>query len=306
MINLTTSIKNIDKKAIVQYSYPIANITSSSPNVFSLRFNGFNPNFSASFNPKKNSSTYISGVCVKATVAQKRHNIGGSNAELVLEHKTSNNTTFYVVVPLVFDASMPSASRLDVLFLNEEDRVVDLNAELKQNKTLFCYKNNGKPDSYIFVFDTPIFIQKNVPSNLISFKDIFDGITKNSGFKITNAQPIEDEIECEYVTQTDVNASPADTKKLTTILSWVFILLALLLCLIYVLKMVASKAEPDSANSVYMVFGGIGLILFIIFITLFTQTVNKKIEYGSMTTFSLMLLMLSLFAYNGYFKKTTI
>lgn len=306
MINLTTSITNIDKKAIVQYSYPIANITSSTPNVFSLRFNGFNPNFSASFNPKKNSSTYISGVCVKATVAQKKHNIGGSNAELVLEHKTSNNTTFYVVVPLVFDASMPSASRLDVLFLNEEDRVVDLNAELKQNKTLFCYKNNGNPDPYIFVFETPIFIQKNVPSNLISFKDIFDGITKNSGFKITNAQPIEDEIECEYVTQTDVNATPADTKKLTTILSWAFILLALLLCLIYVLKMVASKAEHDSADSVYMVFGGIGLILFIIFITLFTQTVNKKIEYGSMTTFSLMLLMLSLFAYNGYFKKTSI
>jgi hypothetical protein len=306
MIKLT-SITNIDKKAIVQYSYPIANITSSTPNVFSLRFNGFNPNFSASFNPKKNNSTYISGVCVKATVAQKRHNIGGSDAELVLEHKTSNNTTFYVVVPLVFNTSMPSASGLDVLFLNEkEDRVVDLNAELKKKRTLFCYKNNGNPDSYIFVFESPIFIQKDAPSNLISFKDIFDGITKNSGFKITNAQPIEDEIECEYVTQTDVNAPPADTKKLTTILSWAFILLGLLLSLIYVLKMVASKAEPDSANSVYMVFGGTGLILLMIYIRLFTATKNKKIEYGSMTTFSLMLLMLSLFAYNGYFKKTSI
>ena len=62
VVNLS-SIKNIDKKAVVQYSYPIANITSSSSNVFSLRFNGFNPNFSASFK-----NTYISGVCIKATL----------------------------------------------------------------------------------------------------------------------------------------------------------------------------------------------------------------------------------------------
>ena len=149
---------------------------------------------------------------------------------------------------------------------------------------------------------TPIFIEKELPTNLTNFGG-FDGMKKKSGFKIPNAQNIEDEIECEYVTQTDVNATPADKKKLTTIISWAFILLGLLLSLIYVLKMVAKKADPDSANSLYMVFGGTGFILFIIYFRLFTQTMNKKIEYGSMTTFSLMLLMLSLFAYNGYFNN---
>jgi hypothetical protein len=301
MVNLK-NIKNIDKKAIVQYSYPIANITSSSPNVFSFRFNGFNPNFSASFN-----NNYISGVCVKATIAKKKHDIiSGSNAELVLEHKMSNNTTFYVVVPLVFDASMPSSSNLKILFLNEEDRVLDLSAELKNKKNIFCYKNNTKAATYIFVFESPIFIENELPTNLTIFPVFKEGMKKNTGFRITNAQNIDNEIVCEYVTQTDVNATPADTKNLTTILSWAFFLLGVMLLLIYALKMIANKAAPDSANSLYMVLGVTGFILLIIYIRLFTTTVNKKIEYGSITIFSIMLLTLSLFAYNGYFNNVKI
>ena len=76
------------------------------------------------------------------------------------------------------------------------------------------------------------------------------------------------------------------------------------MALVYVLTMVANKAEPESANVIYMVLGGTGLLLLMIYIRLFSRTNTKKIEYGSMTFLSIMMLLLSLFAYNGYFKKT--
>ena len=298
VVNLS-SIKNIDKKAVVQYSYPIANITSSSSNVFSLRFNGFNPNFSASFK-----NTYISGVCIKATLANKTHNINNNNAELVLEHKKSDNTTFYVVIPLIFDTATQS-TKLDPLFSSEEDRVIDLDSVLKKKSNIFCYKNDSNAAPYIFVFETPVYIKKEKPSNL-SYFDKFNGIKSDSKFKITNGQNIENEIECEYVTETDISANTPDKKMLTTILSWTFILLGLIVCWVYILTMVANKADPDSANTVYMIGGGIGFVLFMMYIRLFTNTTTKKIEYGSMTFFSIMVLLLSLIAYNGYFIKNSI
>jgi hypothetical protein len=294
-VNLT-NIRKINKKAIVQYSYPVANIIQpdNKKYEFSLRFNGFNPNFSASFD-----NTYISGVCVKATVSNQKHNLDG-NAELVLEHKKSDNTPFYVVIPLVLGS--PNKSGVDVLFLAEEDRLLNLDSDLKKNKSIYCYNNNN--NAYIFVFETPIFVQQSKPS----LKDFtkFDGMKSNSGFKITNAQNVEDEVVCEYETKTDANASKVDTKLLTTILMWSFILLGLMVCLVFIFTMVANKAEPDSANSVYSVFGVTGFILFIIYVRLFSRTDTKKFEYGAMTFLSIMVLLLSLFAYNGFFKKTII
>ena len=65
-VNLT-NINTVNKKANVQYSYPVAIVQKGQNNEFSLQFNGFNPNFSASFD-----NTYISGVCVKATVSKKK------------------------------------------------------------------------------------------------------------------------------------------------------------------------------------------------------------------------------------------
>lgn len=296
-VNLT-NINTVNKKAIVQYSYPVANVqTGPNKYEFSLRFNGFNPNFSASFD-----NIYISGVCVKATVSNNKHNLGG-DAELVLEHKKSDNTPFYVVIPLVFDSSAPNKSSLDVLFLTEEDRVLNLDSDLKKNRSIYCYINdNKKSPHYIFVFETPVFIQQSIPS-LPNFTK-FDGIKSKSGFKITNAKIVEDEVVCEYETKTDANAPKADKKMLTTILIWTSILLGLMVALVYVLTMVANKAEPESANIIYMVLGGVGFLLLIIYIRLFSRTNTKKIEYGSMTFLSIMMLLLSLFAYNGYFKKT--
>lgn len=290
-VNLT-NINKVNKKANVQYSYPVANVQNG-PNKyeFSLQFNGFNQNFSASFD-----NTYISGVCVKATVSNKKHNLGG-NAELVLEHKKSDNTPFYVVIPLVFDSE--NKSSLDVLFLAEEDRVLHLDSDLKKNKSVYCYKNDNNTSAYIFVFDTPVYIQQGKPS--LSEFSKFTGMKSKSGFKITNAQNIEDEIVCEYETQIDENAPVADTTTLKTILLWVFILLGYMVLLVYFLTMVANKAEHDKAKYVYMLSGVVGVVLFLLFIRLFSNTETNQIKYGALVCLSIMTMLLSLIAHNRYF-----
>ena len=289
-VNLT-NINKVNKKANVQYSYPVAIVQKGQNNEFSLQFNGFNPNFSASFD-----NTYISGVCVKATVSNKKHNLGG-NAELVLEHKKSDNTPFYVVIPLVFDSE--NKSSLDVLFLAEEDRVLHLDSDLKKNKSVYCYKNDNNTSAYIFVFDTPVYIQQGKP--LLSDFSKFNGMKSKSGFKITNAQNIEDEIVCEYETQIDENAPVADTTTLKTILLWVFILLGYMVLLVYFLTMVANKAEHDKAKYVYMLSGVVGVVLFLLFIRLFSNTETNQIKYGALVCLSIMTMLLSLIAHNRYF-----
>jgi hypothetical protein len=89
-------------------------------------------------------------------------------------------------------------------------------------------------------------------------------------------------------------------------LTWSFILMGLFLSMVYALTLVSSKAEPDAANTVFMVCGGVGIILLIIHIRLFTQTTTKKVEYGSMTIFSIMVILLSLLAYNGILKTPVV
>ncbi len=289
-VNLT-NINKVNKKANVQYSYPVANVQNG-PNKyeFSLQFNGFNPNFSASFD-----NTYISGVCVKATVSNNTHNLG--NAELVLEHKKSDNTSFYVVIPLVFDSE--NKSSLDVLFLVDEDRVLHLDSDFKKNKSVYCYKNDNNTSAYIVVFDTPVYIQQGKP--LLSDFSKFNGMKSKSGFKITNAQNIEDEIVCEYETQIDENAPVADTTTLKTILLWVFILLGYMVLLVYFLTMVANTAVPDQAKYVYMLSGVVGVVLFLLFIRLFSNTETNQIKYGALVCLSIMTMLLSLIAHNRYF-----
>lgn len=293
-VNLT-NINTVNKKANVQYSYPVAIVQKGQNNEFSLQFNGFNPNFSASFD-----NTYISGVCVKATVSKKKHNLElGGNAELVLEHKKSDNTPFYVVIPLVFNSEAENKSSLAVLFLAEEDRVLHLDSDLKKNKSVYCYKNDNNTSAYIFVFDTPVYIQQGKPS--LSEFSKFTGMKSKSGFKITNAQNIEDEIVCEYETQIDENAPVADTTTLKTILLWVFILLGYMVLLVYFLTMVANH---DKAKYVYMLSGVVGVVLFLLFIRLFSNTETNQIKYGALVCLSIMTMLLSLIAHNGYFMTT--
>jgi hypothetical protein len=308
-INLTTNDIRENKTANIQYSYPVASVNGSNP--YSLNFYGLNQNFSASFT-HNGSSTYISGVCVKATITGKSHilpNDSASNAELVLEHKKSDNTTFYVVVPVILQKN--SANPMEL----EPESVFDLNSKLKKNKPkIVCYKTSK---NYVFVFEEPVYINSSVTIKN-AMTNVFDKIsqfsikigkkksTTTSAFRASKGQNVQDEIECEYVTQTDTNAKPADTKLMTSILTWVFIMFGILLCLTYVLTLVSNRATEESANTIYIVTAIIGVILFISYIRMFTNTTSRKIQYGSMTILSIMTILMPLLAYNGFLKKPAI
>ena len=307
-INLTTNDIRENKTANIQYSYPVASVNGLNP--FLLNFYGLNQNFSASFT-QNGSSIYISGVCIKATITKKTHilpNDYASNAELVLEHKKSDNTTFYVVVPVILQKN--SANPMEL----EPESVFDLNAKLKKNKPkIVCYKTSK---NYVFVFEEPVYINSSVTIKN-AMTDVFNGIsqftiskkketTTTSAFRASKGQNVQDEIECEYVTQTDTNAKPADTKLMTSILTWVFIMFGILLCLTYVLTLVSNRATEESANTIYIVTAIIGVILFISYIRMFTNTTSRKIQYGSMTILSIMTILMPLIAYNGFLKKPAI
>jgi hypothetical protein len=292
MLNLTilTDINASDKKkANIQYSYPVAKVTKFTLNKYLLNFYGLNQNFSASV-----FDSYISGVCVNATFYRNKHDTGiEHNAELVLEHKTSNSQTFYVVIPI----NTGIESNLDNI--NSEAPVLELNSMLKQNSIL-CYQDTD--DKYVFVFQNPISMA-NIPSSLQT-APMFNKSIKRKGKKfyygfLTNAQNIEDEIQCEYVTQTDANVEPANRQMVSDIFVWTSITLGLILCLFYFLKLVNEKISiPGDAELIYKVIGGIGFLMLVIFIRLFTNTTTKKIQYGSITIFSLISIGLSLMAYN--------
>jgi hypothetical protein len=308
-INLTTNDIRENKTANIQYSYPVASVNGTNP--YLLNFYGLNQNFSASFT-HNGSSIYISGVCVKATITRKSHilaNDSASNAELVLEHKKSDNTTFYVVVPVILQKN--SANPMEL----EPDSVFDLNAKIKKNKPkIVCYKTSK---NYVFVFEELVYINSSVTIKN-AMTDVFDKISQfsikigknksitTSAFRASKGQNVQDEIECEYVTQTDTNAKPADTKLMTSILTWVFIMFGILLCLTYVLTLVSNRATEESANTIYIVTAGIGIILFISYIRMFTNTTSRKIQYGSMTILSIMTILMPLLAYNGFLKKPAI
>ena len=70
------------------------------------------------------------------------------------------------------------------------------------------------------------------------------GIKKKENFYygfLTNAQNIEDETQCEYVTQTDANVNPANQQMVSDIFVWTSITLGLILCLFYFLKLINEK-----------------------------------------------------------------
>ena len=315
-IDLTTNDIRENKTSNIQYSYPTAKIDSlnTSPNPsYSLNFYGLNQNFSASFT-QNGSSTYISGVCTRATITGKSHilpNSSSINAELVLEHKKSDNTTFYVVVPVKLTNNSANPQEL------VPDSVFDLNKKLKKNKPILIGYKSTK--NHVFVFEQPIQINSSIRISSLKPMDVFDKISQftikiskkktkktTSAFRASKGQNVQDEIECEYVTQTDTNAKPADTKMISTIMLWVFILFGVLLCLMHFFTIVSTKVQDDSANTIYSITAGIGLILLIIFIYFFTKTTTRKIQYGSMTILSIMVILMPLLAYKGFFKKQVV
>ena len=291
MLNLTilTDINASDKKkANIQYSYPVAKVTNLSTNKYLLNFYGLNQNFSASV-----FDSYISGVCINATFYKNRHDTGiEHSAELVLEHKTPNSQTFYVVIPV----NTGTESNLDNIV--SEDPVLELNSLLKK-KSIFYYQNTD--NNHVFVFQNPISMTI-LPS--LQNAPMFNKNIKKKGKKsyygfLTNAQNIEDEIQCEYVTQTDANVEPANRQMVSDIFVWTSITLGLILCLFYFLKLINEKISIISdAELIYKVISGIGFLMLVIYIRLFTNTTTKKIQYGSMTIFSLIAIGLSLMAYN--------
>lgn len=304
-INLTTNDISENKTANIQYSYPVASVNGTNP--YLLNFYGLNQNFSASFT-HNGSSTYISGVCVKATITEKSHilaNDSASNAELILEHKNQANMTFYVVVPVFLQKN--SANPMEL----EPKSAFDLNEKIKKNKpTIVCYKASK---NYVFVFEEPIQINSYVTIKPPMI-DVFDKISTTSAFnkisttafRASNGQNVKDEVVCEYVTQTDKKSKPAKTKMVTSILTWFFIMFGILLCLTYFLTLVSNQATEESANTIYIVTAGIGIILFISYIRMFTNTRRRKIPYGSMTILSIMTILMPLLAYNGFLKKPAI
>ncbi len=291
-LSILTDINASDKKkANIQYSYPVAKVTNLSTNKYLLNFYGLNQNFSASV-----FDSYISGVCINATFYSNIHNTGIEQhlAELVLEHKTPNSQTFYVVIPV----NIGTESNLDNIVSEDP---VELNSLLK--KSIFYYQNTD--NNHVFVFQNPISMT-TLPS-LQSLQDapmFFNKSIKIKGKKshygfLTNAQNIEDEIQCEYVTQTDANVEPANRQMVSDIFVWTSITLGLILCLFYFLKLINEKISIISdAELIYKVISGIGLLMLVIYIRLFTNTTTKRIQYGSMTIFSLIAIGLSLMAYN--------
>jgi hypothetical protein len=296
LTDLTTTI-NTKPNSIVQYSYPTTKMTSRNytyiPNYAS------NQNFSASFDNK-----YISGVCREMVFTRPNHKFKFSHdGELVIKHIKSDNDIFYVVVPIIFKGK--NSSQIDILLETRDTKKqqLDLNMDLKNlNSSIICYQINkgNSENTYVFVFEKPISIKNNISSGISTFS-AFNG--KKSTIRIENGQNIEDEIECEYVTSADDTGSISNKenrKMVTNIFVWVFIVLGLFLCSLYFFTYIA-KMDIEMANNIFLGIGVSSFILFVVFISLFTNTSTKKIEYGSMTIFSTLLMLITILARTGRF-----
>jgi len=294
-INLTSTIST-KQNSIVQYTYPMTKMTSSGntyfPNYVST------PNFSASFDDK-----YISGVCREMTFSTPKHKFNFSHsAELVIKHIKSDNGIFYVVIPLIF--STDKTSQLDAL-LELKNKSVELNADLKKLKSsIICYQINdgSSANAYVFVFEKPISMKSKI-SRMSNF-GAFNG--QKNAIRIQNGENVEDEIECEYVTTSDQSTSVSNVKNqrmVTKIFVWVFIVLGLFLSALYVFTYISKNPNLDveTVQNIYLGVGAVSFILLMVYINLFINTTTKRIEYGFMTIFSILVMLLTILALTGRF-----
>jgi len=311
------------KNARIQYSYANMPVTK----------NGTTTKYTVA--DADNNFTYhddgvsIKSNCTEILVIPPSHNVQlgvdmQQDADLVLKHTipNSNGINFYVVIPLVQDPAMgqdataiTNNEKMGVQSMFEKANTANsttynFNTDLQKIKpNIVCYKDS-KTSSYVFVFNKPILTKAVIKGTATN---PFSGIqytttgkkkrrrTTSSAFLVKNTQNIDDTIECEYVTQTDTNATKADKKMVTDIFVWVFMTLGLILCLIYALKIIDEKVADKS--TIFTMIGGLGTILLIIYIRLFSTSATKKIQYGSMMMFSLAMVGLSLMAYNGMLSK---
>jgi hypothetical protein len=309
--------------AKIRYSYQDMTMSKKSNNVYI-------PNDSTQSFSFDDDGVSISGKCIEISITRPSHivqlGVGmEQDADLVLKHVIPNsNTNFYVVIPLVQDPALSQDLNSVSSESSEIERMVEteksststgtsynFNQDLKKIKpNIVCYKDS-KTASYVFVFDKPILTKKEMTGGVATQ---FNGVqntstgkgkrkkTTSTAFIVKNNQNVEDTIECEYVTQTDATAKPQDTKLVVNIFIWVFLTLGLILSLNYFLNIINDKVADKL--TIFTIIGGIGSILLITFIRLFSTTSNKKIQYGSMMFFSLATMGLSLMAYNGMLFKT--
>jgi hypothetical protein len=305
------------KNAKIRYSYPEMSMTKNGNKTYSPS------DSSQTFFEFNDDGVSISGKCSEISIIRPSHNVQmgvgmEQDADLVLKHVVTNTSTvFYVVIPLVQEVVSESAE-IEKIVENETttgtstNTPYDLNKDLKKIKpNIICYKDS-KIASYVFVFDKPILTKDAITGNPTN---PFNGVryvttgkgkrkkSKSSAFLVKNNQNIEDTIECEYVTQTDVNAKPADKKLVTNIFMWVFLTLGLILCLNYFLNIINDRVADKL--TIFTIIGGIGSIMLMVYVRMFSMTATKKVQYGSMMFFSLATIGLSLMAYNGMLFKST-
>lgn len=272
-------INNVKKDAVFQYSYPPTKATSGLPS-----YDKINPNFVASFKPSKKSTTYQSGFCTNITLAKSSHKLNTSqDAELVLEHSTTSNTKFYVVIPIIMGGT--ESTQIDN-FLSDEGFYLDTDL-VNTGKDMICYYDTS--NYYVFVFKTPIKIKSTKTLTPLS-SNPFNGIKDKNAFAVTNAQNFQEEVQCEYVTKTDSDESTKSGIEAITYISWTF-------GTIFFVFMIMKFLEIDPNNK-YIKYGMllIGLIFMITFSVLASKKTNKTtttINYGFLIVWGLIMMALS-------------
>jgi len=305
-INLT-NVNKTHAKARITYSYPAVQVTKRT-NQYTVQYSGDN------YFEFSDDGAFIRGGCAEISVIKPTHNIQlgvgiEQDAELVFKHTTTSNTYFYVVIPLVQDGNSIGAEFDKISEEAATGVAYNLNNDLKRIRpSIVCYKNNSKNSEYVFVFNKPIVVKEPISG---SKEKIFSGVktsttgkgkrkkTTSTAFLVKNSQNVEDEIQCEYVTQTDANVNPASRRTVTDIFVWFSFTLGLILGFYYLLKVIQGKVNDP--ETIYKGIGGVGFLLLITYIRLFSNTATKKIQYGSMMVFSLAVIILSLYAFNGGF-----
>ena len=299
-----------DSKTKAEYSYPLINVitptrTTTSP--IEYRFFLQNTSNQLSFSYSDGKNKYISGVGSNARIIGTRHTTSKTHtAELVIEHNTSSGTTFYVVIPLNQNSGISASSQIDKLLSAETTSTsipFILNQDLGKFNIIY-YKTAQSKD--VFVFDTVIQIKTPDIKNLTPDTTIFSSIkTSVSPVKTSGALQVSDEIVCEYEGNVSTKTPKANLNDVNNIYVWATFLILLLIVLLFGFTLFQNSGiEETTKNRMFVIFGVVGFILVIVFLSLWSNKKNKtgaRITYGSLTMMSLMCMGLSYVAFTGYF-----
>lgn len=300
-----------DSKTKAEYSYPLINVitptrTTTSP--IEYRFFLQNTSNQLSFSYSDGKNKYISGVGSNARIIGTSHTTSKTHtAELVIEHNTSSGTTFYVVIPLNQNSGISASSQIDKL-LSAETTSTSIPFILNQDLGTFniiYYQTAQSKD--VFVFDTVIQIKTPDIKNLTPDNTIFSSIkTSVSPVKTSGALQVSDEIVCEYEGNVSTKTPKADVNDVNNIYVWATFLILLLIVLLFGFTLFSNSNGIDdkTKNRLFLIFGVVGFILVIVFLSLWSKNTNKtgaRITYGSLTMMSLMFMGLSYVAFTGYF-----